>query len=645
MSVGRPQRLRRRSIILGHTVVLLLACANLANAQRDAQITVAGLHIRGVEAVDEPTLKAALVTKASRRLFVWRRRPHTFERSAFEADLKRIAAFYADRGYPDARVSNYDLSLSDDQKSVDISITIVEGDPIVVDDVRFEGFADPPDGSLERLRRQLPIQPGDPRNRSNVERARQMATRLLQDRGYPFATAKVDEQPGGSDRRITLVLTAEIGEPARYGPISITGNMGVGEDVIRRALAFHEGEPFSLSRIEQSQRRLYDLGLFQLVNVDTVRDEARAGEVPMRVTVAEAQPRQLRFSAGYGTEERVRGETKWTHLNFFGGARTASVEGKWSSLDRGVRTEFRQPYVFAPSLALGLSGQRWFADEPAYQLDTLGGRLTMTRDLGQRDAVAGRGARSSVSASLNYEAEEFVIATDVLADLSVRDQLIATGLDPRTGAGRGRLTAMAIDFSRSTTSSVLDSRRGYVLQAHVERAGGLLGGDYDYNEATLEGRHYQTLAGFGVLANRMRAGSIDGRGSDVTDVPFFKRYFLGGSSGLRGWGRFQVAPLSGSGLPIGGHSFLELSSELRTVPFGKLALVAFIDAGNVWTDAWRITLSDLRYDVGPGLRYATPIGPLRVDVAYQLNPIPELLVEGLPQTRRWRLHFSIGQAF
>jgi outer membrane protein assembly factor BamA len=301
--------------------------------------------------------------------------------------------------------------------------------------------------------------------------------------------------------------------------------------------------------------------------------------------------------------------------------------------------------VFAPSLTLGLTGQRWFADEPAYQLDTLGGRLTLTRDLGGRDVVAGRGARSSVSASLNYAAEEFVIATDVLADLSLRDQLIATGLDPRTGSGRGRLTALSIDFSRSTTANVLDSRRGYVLQGHVERAGGLLGGDYDYNEATLEGRVYLTLARFGVLANRLRVGSIDGRGNDETDVPFYKRYFLGGSNSLRGWGRFQVAPLSGSGLPIGGHSFLEWSSEVRTAPLGKLALVAFFDAGNVWTEAWKINLSDMRYDAGPGIRYDTPIGPLRVDLAYQLKLIPGLLVEGLPQTRRWRLHLSIGQAF
>jgi outer membrane translocation and assembly module TamA len=97
------------------------------------------------------------------------------------------------------------------------------------------------------------------------------------------------------------------------------------------------------------------------------------------------------------------------------------------------------------------------------------------------------------------------------------------------------------------------------------------------------------------------------RGPDDTDVPFFKFYFLGGSNSLRGWGRFEVSPLSGSGLPIGGHSMVEMSSELRTPLFGKSSIVLFADAGSVAGPAWQV--DPLRYDVGTGLRYLTPVGP------------------------------------
>ena len=89
----------------------------------------------------------------------------------------------------------------------------------------------------------------------------------------------------------------------------------------------------------------------------------------------------------------------------------------------------------------------------------------------------------------------------------------------------------------------------------------------------------------------------------------------------------------------------ESSTEFRVPVWGDLSAVLFFDAGNVWNNAWDFNLSDLRRDVGPGLRYMTPIGPIRVDLGYQLNPIPGLLIDGKPQTRRFRFHFSIGQAF
>src|SRR4029077_11626929 len=110
-------------------------------------------------------------------------------------------------------------------------------------------------------------------------------------------------------------------------------------------------------------------------------------------------------------------------------------------------------------------------------------------------------------------------------------------------------------------------------------------------------------------------------------------------------GRYEVSPLSGSGFPIGGLSMLEGSSEVRMAVLNKIGAVAFFDYGNVWADSWTLDLGDLHYAVGPGLRYVTPIGPLRVDLGYQLNPIEGLLVNGQPEQRRWRLHFSIGQAF
>ncbi|NOT25992.1 MAG: BamA/TamA family outer membrane protein [Acidobacteria bacterium] len=624
-------------------LILLLAVAAPAVAQ-DNLVRVKSLTITGVEAFPASRLKAVLQTKASGRFF-WGRTRY-FDRRSFETDLRRIEAYYIDHGYPDARVDSFDATLDDDQRGIDLSIAVHEGDPITISDILLEGLAGLTEREVRDLQANLPIRPGQIKDRTLVESARGMVARALQNHGYPSSRVAVEERGGKSDREVTVALVGLVGEAAVFGPVSIEGNVGVGQNVIRRALAVKPGERFNLASVQHSQRRLYDLGLFSLVNITTAEEGARGGEVPMRVTVAEANHRQVEFRAGYGTEEKLRAEATMRHLNFMGGARTASAQGKWSSLDRGIRTELRQPYLVRPDLSLTLSAQTWFADEPAYTLHTRGGRATVTHELSQPDVVSGRGAVSSVAFGWLYEREAYSISPEGVADPTFRSQLIALGLDPTTGKGNGILNALTLDYRRSTAPNVLDSTRGYVVQTHAERGGGWLPGDFNYMELSLEGRHYVTLGRLGVLAHRARIASIDGRGATPDQsVPFFKRYFLGGSNSLRGWGRFEVAPLSDGGLPIGGHSLVELSSEIRVPVTERFGAVAFVDAGSVQPDAWNFSVSALRYDAGPGLRYASPIGPLRVDLAFQLNPIPGLQVDGVPEPRRWRIHFSIGQTF
>jgi outer membrane protein insertion porin family/translocation and assembly module TamA len=624
------------------------------------RIKVTSVKIHGASQLGAGRLTSVIGTRASSWL-PWGRKRY-FDRAVFDADLGRIEAFYADRGYPDAKVTAFDAALNEKQDAIKISITVNEGQPVRVERIALDGFDVLREGALAPLRRQLPLQPNAIADRAQITATQTMATRALQDRGYPLALVSTEETPE-PDKRVTLTLRASPGAEARYGMVSVTGNKSVGDDVIQRTLAFKPGTRFSLATIQLSQRRLYDLGLFQLATVTPNTMQVVDGVVPVQVTVAEAKHRQIRLSAGYGSEEKARGEAQWKHVNFLGGARTATVEGKWSSLDRGVRTSFKQPYLFSPKVSLTFSGQGWFTNEPAFKLNTSGGRSTLTYELTQRNPVSGRGGESTISASFIGEREDYTITPEFLDDLTVRSQLIALGLDPR-GQGNGLLGAIALDYRRTTTANVLDARRGYSVSAHAERAGGWLPGDFTYQEYTLEARHYQTLGRLGVLATRARIGTIDGAGADEAcfdtlppgsestpatpphcPVPFFKRYFLGGSNSLRGWGRFEVSELSGSGLPIGGHSMLEMSAEIRAPLFGKINGVVFVDAGSVAIQPWHVAARELRYDVGPGLRYVTPIGPIRVDLGYQLNPIPNLLVDGVPEARRWRVHFSLGQAF
>ena len=125
--------------------------------------------------------------------------------------------------------------------------------------------------------------------------------------------------------------------------------------------------------MQDSQRRLYGMELFQFVNVEALNPEQQPDDVPTRVTVAEGKHQRVNFGVGYGTEEKARVDAEYHHVNFLGGARTAGVHARWSSLDRGIRLDFNQPYFFAPHFSLGGEGQQWYTFTPAYQVRGTGG--------------------------------------------------------------------------------------------------------------------------------------------------------------------------------------------------------------------------------------------------------------------------------
>ena len=615
-------------------LLLLTLVPALAGCKTEGTIVVHSIKFDGVKAVDEARLRSALATRQSAKL-PWGRKFY-FDRSRFDADLQRIQAFYADRGYPEARVASFDVKLNDNQDHVDVTLTIAEGEPIRVAAVKFAGFEVIPPNHLGSLEKSSPVKPGKPRDRQDVVTAHELALNELRDHGFPYAKVATSEEKV-EPKAVSLTFTAEPGPLAHFGPVEIQGNKTVSDRVIRRQLTFKSGDLYRRSVVQDTQRRLYAMELFQFVNIEALDPEREDPEVRTRITIAEGKHQRVNLGVGYGTEEKGRVDGEYHHVNFLGGARSAGAHARWSSLDRGLRLDFNQPYLFTPHFSLGAEGQQWYTFTPAYRSTITGAKLTL---------VHRSSARTSWSASIFTERGSSEILPSVRNNLEVRNDLIAIGLDPTTDRQAGTTNAVAFDLQHSTADNVLNARRGYQIAFHTESAGQFLPGTFNYFATSADGRHYLPIGSRLVVANRLQLGSIDARDSDPGNVPFAKKYFLGGSSSIRGWGRYEISPLGEtSGLPVGGNSLVAWSSEVRAMLHGNFGGVVFLDAGNVWKDVPSIDLNDLRYDVGAGLRYQTAIGPIRLDLGYQLNPIDGLLVNGKPQARRYRIHFSIGQAF
>ena len=252
--------------------VCLLTLLGAAACNEESGVRVSSMTFNGVKAIKASQLKSVLATGASSKL-PWGEKRY-FNREQFQADLKRIVAFYHDRGFPDARISSFDAKLSPDQSSIAITLNISEGEPVIAERIDFQGFEPLPADHFKALMARLPLKAGQPLDRALLQATRESALDELKDHGYPYATVRLAEEPGSAERKQVLKVTAEPGAIAHHGPLEIQGNSSVSDQIIRRQLSFRRGDLFRQSKLLESQRRLYSLEVFQFANVQPVREES-----------------------------------------------------------------------------------------------------------------------------------------------------------------------------------------------------------------------------------------------------------------------------------------------------------------------------------------------------------------------------------
>ena len=469
----------------------------------------------------------------------------------------------------------------------------------------------------EDLQEDLPLRAGATLTDEVEKAAGERAVEILQNHGHPYAQASVAREPIDGNRS-RVIIRADPGPLGFFGPVDIAGNRRVDDRIIRRRLAYAPGDVFRRSAIEQTQQRIGTLGLFKSVEIRAHNIDNQPAEVPTLITVEERTPWQWNLGLGYAAGERLGLDARISHLNVFGSAGRADLQGRVSRIERTVEAAFTQADTWHPALSLSLQGRHQEIDERAF-------------------FVLSRGGQAAVSWQWTSE-----FASTVSYAVTREESDVDPSLDPLLGLQDGLLSAWSVDLNHRR---LLGGTPARTLSLHVEQAGGWMPGTFNYFSVIGEARHSRrAFDGRVVFASRLRLGSIDPMG-DEADIPLLKRFFLGGSSEMRGWGIYELSPLSSSGEPVGGTSLLTATVEARVPIFKRLRGAVFVEAGNVWQDPWALRLGDLRYDAGPGLRFDTPFGLVRVDFGYQLRPLDGLRIDGQPQKSRWRFNFGVGEAF
>lgn len=451
------------------------------------------------------------------------------------------------------------------------------------------------------------LSPGARARSADILAVEPAVLRWLRERGYPFPEIHprrvlVDHATETVDVRFRI----DPGPQARFGEARIRGLEGLREEVVLNEIPWTSDDWYRQQTVNQLRNSLYDTGLFAVARVDPEAPVSDDGFVPILFELTERKHRTIGGGFYVYTDEGVLGRLRWEDRNRRGLGNTLSAE-----LDAGTQVQ---------RLAGGYQVRNFRSN-----LQTLNITAEVANE--QRDAFDSRrvGSRAWVERDLS-ETVKLSYGTALRLDrVTQQDQTDTFSL-----------LSFPLSLRVDRSNDLLNPTRGYRIQAHAEPFVDIGGGGGYFLKTELGASHYWPMDEEDrlVIATRGRLGSI--LGASREKIPANERFYSGGGSSLRGYGFLTVSPLEGED-PIGGRSVLEASIEIRRAITNAIGVVAFVDAGAAYDSEYPDFGERPRIGTGLGVRYFSPIGPLRFDVGIPVNK------RGID--RGYELYLSIGQAF
>ncbi len=698
--------------VLSLVGALASATATLAQQQPQPQRVVRQLDFEGNRAISDEVLAAAISTTNSSwfaRAFFFRSlglgAKRFFDEEEFRRDVVRLGVLYKRSGYPDAQV---DTLVQRTPEDVYVTFSIKEGEPILVTSLDVVGL----DSLRQRLRRavtlDLPLQVGDPFNRFDMQASADSVTRRLRDRAYPSARVFTAFESNRDSKTAEVTLEADPGRRAVIGRIAVVGAQRVDTAVVRSLLVSGTGRRYSQEELFESQRNLYESDLFRFVtvNIDSTAFTPGDTAVPLVVQVNESRPRRIRGGVGYATYDCFRGSLGWTTRNFLGAGRILDLTCRVSKvgvgdpvdwgLDENICRTSRDDSVGSAqaNFYLGASVRRpaFLSPNNAITVSVFTERRSeykvyLRRETGASIALTRTTPRRRNPLSLTYTVTYGRTEATALSFCSVFGACTPDVVDPlRRNLVLATLTALGT-FPR--VNSPIDPTRGRIGSVELTHSSKYIGSStlQQFTRVAAGMSWYRPLSRDVVLSWRLRGGLIFSPTLDVGTasgafVPPDQRFYAGGPNDVRGFERNELGPviyvvptagIIGDSIvadsvrvaATGGNTFALGNVELRVpspVFSSRLRFAAFVDVGGVWQRQGPRSGRVIRVTPGVGIRIATPLGPARLDVAYNpnklqpgalfqadaagnLTPVPGEDAYVLPRDRKYAIHIAVGQPF
>ncbi len=532
-----------------------------------------------------------------------------------------VAALYAQARYDGVvQIAIAGQSLDDIAPDADfgagpvpVTITVDPGAVFTLDEIKLEGDA------ANLMPAEFGLIPGGNAGSAAILRAEAEIVRRLKEDGRPLAQVTGrDVVADHETATLDVTLAVEAGPIAGYGPTTVSGAETMDPGFTAYVTGLKEGRQYSPREVDEARDRLLALGVFSSVTVSQGTALDANGQIPIEVEVTERKLRYYGVGATYSNTEGLGIEGYWGHRNLFGRGETLRIEGSIgrigdddvsdvSKLNYNAAILFEKPAVVGPDSKFFSRFRTVYEHPDAY-------------DRFSTEVAAGlsyqftRTQSASVEASLEYE--------------DVTDFFHPDGQ-------RHLIASLPTQYVFDNRDNKLDPKRGFRALAFAEPAHDFLTGA-TFVKLRGELSAYRAIddAQRFVLAGRVATGSIFG--ASLEQIPADRRFYVGGGGSVRGYEYQGIGPKDPDGNPIGGRSYMELSTELRVQVTETIGIVPFIDAGAVSEDEF-LGSAGFKVGAGVGLRYLTPFGPLRIDAAVPLNPGPD--------DPDFGIYAGVGQAF
>ncbi|GBD26326.1 Outer membrane protein assembly factor BamA [bacterium HR30] len=535
-----------------------------------------------------------------------------------KTDLERLTAFYYDHGYIDVKIDEPKIERRDD--GLHVTIRIDEGQPYNVGRVDIAGDLLP---DMAPARQQLKLKPGDRFRTSRLREDISMLTDFYGDAGYAFVNVSPDTDVDPSARTVDVTYKVSKGPEVFIDRILISGNTKTRDKVIRRELRLGEQERFSGTKLKRSQERLRRLGFFEDINI-TTRKAAREDRLDLLVDVKEGSTGAFSAGAGISSGETYLFNVRLSELNFLGRGQRLILNADFGSIRRNISLDVSEPYFLDTELTLGLTAFNW---QLIFDQFTRGGTGAAIRLLYPLPALGW-------DRLWGYSLEDTRLGLEYrLENAEISDVSALAPSQIAAEQGTSLTSSLTPRLYRDTRNHPFDPTAGSMQDLSFEFAG--LGGESKFYRLEARTRFYYPFyrsENWGTFVYSLGAQVGYGRGwAERTELPLFERYFPGGINSVRGFRILslgQRVPLMdpfGNNLgrtSIGGSQQLIFNNDLIFPIVESIGLkgVVFVDAGNAFLAARGIDLGDMRLASGAGIRWLSPIGPLRIEVGFPLNP-------------------------